>query len=74
MQVYGRKLTALVLELPPHYSSSTQLEEDAVEEIALPDSTGETQEVFAQSQGKKLKFGDDDHLIKASLVDVDCSK
>jgi len=63
-----------VLDLPPHYTSSTQLEEDAVEEIALHDPTDESQEVFAQSQRKKLKFGDEGHLIKASLVDVDCSK
>ena len=73
-QVYGRKLTALVLELPPHYTSSAQLAEDIVEEVAIHDPTDESQEVFAQSQGKKLKFGDDGHLIKASLVDVDCSK
>jgi len=45
-----------------------------VEEIALQDPTNESQEVFTQSRGKKLKFGDEDHLIKASLVDVDCSK
>lgn len=73
MQVYGRKLTALVLDLPPrHHASSTLLEEDTEDEIALHDPTEETQEIFTQSQEHKIKFGDNGHLLKASLVDVDC--
>ena len=63
-----------MLDLPPHYTSSTEPEEDDLEETPVYDPTDESQEVFAQSQAKKLKFGDDENLIKASLVDIDCSK
>ncbi|KAF9790489.1 calcineurin-like phosphoesterase [Thelephora terrestris] len=73
---YGRKLSALVLELPPHHASYIQEEEDNVEEIEETmshDPNEETQEIFARPQQRKIKFGDDDNLIKASIVDVDCS-
>lgn len=61
-----------MLDLPPNHTSSTQQEEDD-EEITLHDPT-ETQEVFARAQEHTIKFGDDGNLIKASIVDVDCSK
>jgi len=117
VQVYGRKLTALVLDLPRHRSFSTQqgeddtegsplhdeddteetplYDEDDTDEIPLHDEddaeepplydeddteetpfhnpTDGTQEVLARSQKHKVRFGDDGHLIKASIVDVDCS-
>lgn len=63
----------MVLTIPRHYASSTQQEEDHVEEIALQNPNEETQEIFARSQQHKIKFGDDGHLLKASIVDVDCS-
>jgi hypothetical protein len=69
-------LTALVLDLPPHHASYIQEEEDNVEEIEETmsrDPNEETQEIFARPQQRKIKFGDDDNLIKASIVDVDCS-
>jgi hypothetical protein len=62
-----------VLDLPRHHISSTQQEEDDEEEITLRDPAGETQEIFARSQKDRIEFGDDGHLIEASLVDVDCS-
>lgn len=64
-----------MLDLPPHLTSSSQEEdeeEDDVEEIATEDPNGETQEIFTQSQQHRIKFGDTGHLIKASIVDVDC--
>jgi len=76
--VYGRKLTALVLDLPSHHGSSTEQEEDDdddddIEDTPLDIPTEETQEVLAPSQKHKIKFGDDGNLIQASIVDVDCS-
>ncbi|KAF9648821.1 Metallo-dependent phosphatase [Thelephora ganbajun] len=68
--VYGRKLTALILDLPRHHASSTQQDEDGE---GLYDPNDETQEIFARSQEHKVKFGDNKHLIEASIVDVECS-
>ena len=68
-----------MLDLPRHHASSTQDEEDEdeeednTEEVHLHDPVDETQQVFAQSQTRNIKFGDDGDLIKASVVDVDCS-
>jgi len=78
-----------VLDLPRHRSSLIRQEEDDTEddaeddteynsednaeEIPLQDPTDGAQEVLSRSQKHKVKFGDDGHLIKASIVDVDCS-
>ena len=62
-----------MLDLPRHYASSMKQEEDNVEETILHDPNEETQEVFTQSPQHTLKFGDNGHLIKASIIDVDCS-
>lgn len=71
-----------MLDIPPHYAS-VQEEEDIeeetedtveeVEEIVSHDPNEQTQEVFSRSQQHTVKFGDNDNLIKASIVDVDCS-
>jgi len=44
-----------------------------MEEIAFQDPVDESQEVLAPSRKDKIKFGDNGNLIKASIVDVDCS-
>lgn len=62
-----------MLDLPPQHTSLTQQEEDDLEEDRSYTPTDESQEVFAQSQAHKIKFGDDEDLINASIVDVDCS-
>lgn len=65
-----------MLDLPPHHTSSSQEEEedgDDVEEITTEDPNEETQEIFTLSQQHRIKFGDTGHLVKASIVDVDCS-
>jgi len=68
-------LTALVLDLPRHHASSIEQEEeeDDMEEIAFQDPVDESQEVLTPSRKDKIKFGDNGNLIKASIVDVDCS-
>lgn len=73
---YGRKLTALVLDLSPNQASSIQEEEeeeDDVEETVLHNPDGETQEIFARPKQHDIMFGDSGNLIKASIVDVSCS-
>ena len=62
-----------MLDLPRRYTPSIEQEEDDVEETILHDPNEQTQEVFTQSPQHTLKFGDNDHLIKASIIDVDCS-
>ena len=69
-----------MLDLPPHHTPRTQQEEDDLEEeeeeeeeIPSHALADETQEVFAQSQKHRIKFGDDGNLIKASTIEVDCS-
>ena len=44
-----------------------------MEEIAFQDPVDESQEVLTPSRKDKIKFGDNGNLIKASIVDVDCS-
>ena len=71
-----------MLDLPPHHTPRAQEEEDdreeeeeeeEEEEIPSHAFADETQEVFAQSQKRRIEFGDDGNLIKASTVEVDCS-